>query len=134
MHNADVRILIVERNPRMRDFLRREFAKHKLMVEGASSGAELFRKLEEEETPIHLLVLDVNTAEAAGRDLLRQLADRYPDIPVILHTYLQDLADDPALSRVTAMVEKSGNPEDLTSMVRSVFEARYPGLMAAKEQ
>ena len=133
MQSADVRILIVERNPRMRDFLRREFAKHKLMVEGASSGAELFRRLEED-TPIHLLVLDVNTAEAAGRDLLRQLADRHPDIPVILHTYLQDLAEDPALSRVTAMVEKSGNPEDLTSMVRSVFEARYPGLMETREQ
>ena len=131
MHSADVRILIVERNPRMRDFLRREFAKHNLQVEGASSGTEMFRKMEE--APFHLLVLDVNTAEAAGRDLLRRLADRYPDIPVILHTYLQDLAEDPALSRITAMVEKSGNPEDLTSMVRSVFEDRYPGLMETKE-
>jgi len=127
VQSSNVRILIVERNPRMRDFLRREFAKRSFMVEGASCGTELFAKLDCG-IATHILILDVNTSEASGRELLQQVVTRYPHIPVILHTYLHDLSEDPALSQVAAMVEKNGNPDNLTHMVATVFEELYPDL------
>lgn len=128
MHSSDVRILIVERNPRMRDFLRREFSKRNFMVEGASCGSELFAKLDCG-AATHILIMDVNTSEGTGRELLQQVINRYPHIPVILHTYLQDLSEDPSLLKVKAMVEKNGNPDNLTRMVARVFEELYPNLI-----
>jgi DNA-binding NtrC family response regulator len=128
MPKPEVRLLIAERNPRMRDFLRREFSRGNFVVDGAASGDELLAKLESD-GPVHLVVLAANTPEGWRVGLMDQLASRYPDIPVILHTYLEDLGDDPSLRRFAAMVEKSGNPENLTRMVTMVLEKRYPGLV-----
>ncbi|CCH47927.1 response regulator [Pseudodesulfovibrio piezophilus] len=129
MANADIKIIIVDRNPRMRDFLRREFAKRNFAIEGVSCVTELFFKLETAPLP-HVVILDIDTSESSGRDLLHQMEKRFPQIPLILHTYLQDLPDDTTLYQVTAMVEKNGNPEKLTSMVTAVFAELYPELNA----
>ncbi len=128
MHSSEIRILIVERNPRIRDFLRREFSKRSFLVEGAASGGELVTKLNSREQ-VHLVILDVNTSDGHGRDLLQLIVTSFSDIPIILHTYLEDLSEDPSLQQVTAMVEKSGNPEDLTRVVTLVLESLYPDLM-----
>ncbi len=128
MQRTEVRILIVERNRRMRDFLRREFSRRNFIVEDAANGNELFSKLDSE-SPTHLVVLAVNTPEGLDGGLLQQLVTNYPNIPVILHSYLEELSEDPFLQKVAAMVEKSGNPENLTRMVSVVLKRYYPDLI-----
>ncbi|WP_319759718.1 response regulator [Maridesulfovibrio sp.] len=132
MQRTEVRILIVERNPRMRDFLRREFSKRNFIVEGAGNSSELFSKLDSD-TPTHLVLLAVNTPEGLDGGLIQQLVSNYPNIPVILHSYLEELSGDPSLQKVAAMVEKSGNPETLTRMVSIVLSRFYPDLIEDDE-
>ncbi|WP_291327069.1 hypothetical protein [Desulfovibrio sp. UCD-KL4C] len=128
MQRTEVRILIVERNRRMRDFLRREFSRRNFLVEDAGNGNELFLKLDSDITT-HLVVLAVNTPEGLDRGLLQQLITNYPNVPVILHSYLEELSDDPFLQKVAGMVEKSGNLENLTRMVSIVLSRYYPDLI-----
>ena len=132
MQRTEVRILIVERNPRMRDFLRREFSKRNFILEGAGNSSELFSKLDSD-TPTHLVLLAVNTPEGLDGGLIQQLVSNYPNIPVILHSYLEELSGDPSLQKVAAMVEKSGNPETLTRMVSIVLSRFYPDLIEDDE-
>ncbi len=127
MQRPEVRILIAERNPRMRDFLRREFSRQNFIVDGAGSGDELFTKLDSG-PQTHIVVLAVNTPDSSGGGLLQKMVADYSKIPVILHTYLDDLPDDPSLEKVAAMVEKRGNPEDLTRMVTTLLKRYYPDL------
>ncbi|WP_051249548.1 response regulator [Maridesulfovibrio zosterae] len=129
MHSTEVRILIVERNPRMRDFLRREFSRRNFILEDAGNVGELFSKLDSD-IPVHLVVLSVNAPEGLDGELLQQLVTNYPHIPVILHSYLEELSDEPFLRKVAAMVEKSGNPENLTRMVSVVLSRYYPDLIS----
>jgi len=109
----------------MRDFLRREFSKLDFLVEGAASGDELFSKLDSGEK-VHVVVFAMDIPGNSEGLLQQQLVTNYPDIPVILNAYLEDLPDSPFLRRVAAMVEKSGNPENLTRMVSRVLERYYP--------
>ncbi|OEU70273.1 MAG: hypothetical protein BA863_11780 [Desulfovibrio sp. S3730MH75] len=132
MQRTEVRIIIVERNPRMRDFLRREFSRRNFIVEDAGNGIELFSKLDSD-TPTHLVVFAVNTPEGLDGGLLQQLVTNYPNVPVILHSYLEELSEDPFLQKVAAMVEKSGNPENLTRMVSIVLSRYYPDLVEDDE-
>ncbi len=132
MQRPEVRILIAELNPRMRDFLRREFSRRNFIVEGAGSGDELFATLDSG-PQVHVVVLAANTPDSSGKGLLQKMVSNYSNIPVILHTYLDDLPDDPALEKVAAMVEKRGNPEDLTRMVTNVLERYYPDLAKSVE-
>ncbi len=130
MQRPEIRILIAERNPRMRDFLRREFSKQEFKVDSAANGEELFSKLNAD-GGIHLVVLAANTPGNSGGVLLQQLVADFPDIPVILNTYLEDLPDDPVLQRVAAMVDKNENPEKLTRMVTRVLERYYPDFVGS---
>jgi DNA-binding response OmpR family regulator len=116
----------------MRDFLRREFSKRNFIVEGAGNSSELFSKLDSD-TPTHLVLLAVNTPEGLDGGLIQQLVSNYPNIPVILHSYLEELSGDPSLQKVAAMVEKSGNPETLTRMVSIVLSRFYPDLIEDDE-
>jgi DNA-binding response OmpR family regulator len=127
MVKPEIRLLIAERNPRMRDFLRREFSRRNFIVDGAATGDELFEKLETG-GHVHLVVLAANTPEGWRIGLIDQIVEQYPTLPVILHTYLEDLEDSPSLRKFAAMVEKSGNPEDLARMVALVLERHYPEL------
>jgi DNA-binding NtrC family response regulator len=133
MERPKVRVLIVEPNPRMRDFLRREFSKLNFLVEGVASGEDLFSRLDSGEK-VHVVVFAMDIPGNTDGVLQQQLVTNYPDIPVILNAYLEDLPDSPFLRKVAAMVEKSGNPENLIRMVSRVLERYYPDLVENRAQ
>lgn len=132
MKGPKIKILIAERNPNMRDFLRRELAMQNFLVEGAKNSDELFAALSEEPRP-DLLVLAINTINTGSVDLLERVTLEFPDVPVILHAYLADLNGNPTLEKVQGMVEKSGNPEKLKRTIMHVLGRRLPDLMEDRE-
>jgi DNA-binding response OmpR family regulator len=128
MPEPKIRLLIAERNPRMRDFLRREFSRRNFIVDGAASGDELLTKLESGEH-VHLIVLAANTPEGWKGDLPHQLGRNHPHIPVILYAYLEDFNHSVSPAAYAAMVEKNGNPENLARMVIRILHRHYPDFM-----
>ncbi len=127
MKASDIRILIAERNRNIRDFLRREFTRNDFQVLSARDSAELFDILESDNPP-HVIVLDADTPNIEGGDMLARIMAARPDIPVVVHGYNGDMPATSAGERAAGVVEKSGNPETLTRTVRDILRKHQPEL------
>lgn len=125
MTARNFRILITDRNPHVRDLLRREFAGRFVQVDTAGDGEEIMRRLAGP-TPPHLVILDPETPSGLGDGLVDALFRRGPDIPVILHGFgLEEM--EAGIETVAGRVEKNGDTVRLLDEAERVLRARHPG-------
>ncbi|MBF0523772.1 MAG: hypothetical protein HQK56_01605, partial [Deltaproteobacteria bacterium] len=61
-----------------------------------------------------------------GVTVLEQIRLEYPSLPVILHMFMTEEMSHPAFQDVAAVVEKSGNPDELMRTVSQALRRRYP--------
>ena len=76
-------ILIADRNPHIRDFLRRELLDSGYNVRLAENGKELLNLIYSR-IRIDLLVLDPDFPGVDTIDMARKIVDRVPQLPVVL--------------------------------------------------
>ena len=76
-------ILIADRNPHIRDFLRRELTACGYNIRQVQNGKELL-KLIYSHNRIDLLVLDPEVPGVEAIELARKIVDRIPQLPVVL--------------------------------------------------
>ena len=119
-------ILIADRNPHVRKFLRRELAADGFRVLMAKDGREVLKLLHVNERP-DLLILDLEIPHVTGLDILRQLQEREHLLPVVVHTLLTDHANYPEVQKAAAFVEKTGdNIDNLRAVILGVLQNWYP--------
>jgi CheY-like chemotaxis protein len=119
-------ILIADRNPHVRELLRREFISAGYRVQVAKDGREVLRMTNVTNGP-DLLVLDLNIPYVGGLAILEQLQDRGVPLPVVVHTFLTEYANHPAVQRAAGFFEKRGNNIDgLKATVAQVLQKWYP--------
>jgi DNA-binding response OmpR family regulator len=119
-------ILIADRNPHVREFLRRELVADGFRVLLAKDGREVLKLLDVNERP-DLLILDLEIPHVSGLDILKQLQERESLLPVVVHTFLTDYANHPAVQKAAAFVEKTGNNIDnLRAVILGVLQNWYP--------
>ncbi len=82
------RLLVVDDEPAVRDFLRDFFSAHGYEVIEASTGMEGLRRLREERP--HLMLLDVLLPDLGGLSVLREAKRIDPTAGVVMLTGLQD--------------------------------------------
>ena len=111
------RVLIADKNPRIRRFLKREFTLAGYAVRLADSSEALL-KLIYGPSQLDLLILDPDLPDVDVSFLSRKLQDRVPPLPVVLHTLTPD-EKPPRFSLTPATwVEKKGSSvEDLIQTV-----------------
>jgi DNA-binding response OmpR family regulator len=115
-------ILIADRNPHVRRFLQRE-----LMIDGfqvliAKDGREAL-KLSNSGDPPDLLILDLDLPDVSGLEILKQLQDQKIRVPIVVHTFLTEYADHPAVRNSAAYVEKTGdNVDGLKLVINGVLQ------------
>jgi CheY-like chemotaxis protein len=101
-------ILIADRNPHVREFLKRELTAEGYEVQVAKNGQELISRVFSHE-PLDLLILDPDMPDADAKTILEDINDRVPALPLVIHTFLsEDLGHQP-LPASAAVVEKKGN-------------------------
>jgi len=113
-------ILIADRNPRVRAFLRRELRAEGYRVTVAGSRAEVVRAVFGDNR-IDVIILDPNLPDDDPAALFSTLRSRIPAIPVIIHTFVQDgqNAAPPAANEI--FVEKQANSiETLKKIIRDI--------------
>lgn len=119
-------ILIADRNPHVREFLKREFSAENYHVRLAESGKDLLCAIYKDLT-IRLVILDPDFPDMDQHVILEKLQNRLPLLPVILHTYLSDcesmnLKD---MYSIVAVIEKEGGSvEKLTVAVSDILNGR----------
>jgi len=116
-------ILIADRNPHVREFLRREMAEEGYLVRLAESGREVLRWSYCPE-PLDLLILDPELPDVESAALFAQLANRIPALPMVIHSFAcnEELAKE--VYGEVAFVEKRGNSIDHLKTVVGEILAR----------
>lgn len=101
-------ILIADRNPNVRDLLKREMVAEGYRVILAKDSREVLQRVFSQE-PLDLLIFDLDLPDAADAKIIGRLNDRIPRLPVILHSFQTDHSNYPSGNRNPIFVEKRGN-------------------------
>ena len=111
-------ILIADRNPNVREFLKREMMAEGYRVRLAKDSREVLKWVFSQ-APLDLLILDSDLPDASDVDIFEQLHDRIPQLPVVLHSLETDHANYTEALITTAFVEKQGNSVECLKKVVS---------------
>jgi DNA-binding NtrC family response regulator len=104
----------------------REFLKREMMAEGyrvhlAKSGREVLKWAYKQEI-LDLVILDLDLPDRSEVAILEKLEDRIPTLPVVIHAFLSDYENPPAVLNAAALVEKEGNSvERLKKVVSEIL-------------
>lgn len=119
-------ILIADRNPNVREFLKREMITEGYRVRLAKNGREVLRWIYHHE-PLDLVILDLDLPDATDASLLEKLNDRIPSLPVVVHAFSTEYEAAIDVSLPVAFVEKEGNSiEDLKKVVADMLLKARP--------
>ena len=114
-------ILIADRNRNVREFLKREMMAEGYRVHLAKSGREVLKWAYKQEF-IDLVILDLDLPDTSEIAILEKLENRIPTLPVIIHAFLSDYENPPAVLNAAALVEKEGNSvERLKKVVSEIL-------------
>ncbi len=123
-------ILIADRNPHVRKFLKREMMAEGYGIKVAEKGRQVLEMVYRNES-LDLLLLDPDLMDMDGRELLKKLQDRIPTLPVIVHAFPDDydkIGMD--LIGVTFVEKKGDSVEHLKLLVKKILVRYYPGQRA----
>ena len=120
-------ILIADRNPRIRQFLKREFITDGYHVLLAKNRDELASLIWRDDT-LDLLILDDEILTSDELRVVQRLSNRIPPLPFIIHGYSIGGLHPKLANAAGALVKKTGNLEELKGAVKQVLHNQYPRL------
>ena len=120
-----VKILVTDRNRRVRELLRRELAAEGYQVAVARDSREVLLMIAGNDPP-HLLLLDPEISNFSEPQLLEQLQKLYPGMPVIIHTFLLDDFNHWKGLDGIVLLEKKEDIDLLKQVVAEVIHRNYP--------
>lgn len=130
IHADELVILIADRNPRVRDFLRREMVREGYRVFIAESAAELLAGGVIPAAP-HLVIVDPDYPGTEVAVLLRELRRRFPCARIVVHTHdpvPEEIAACGALRLACDVVEKAASSiEALKALASDLIAGRPSG-------
>lgn len=119
-------ILIADRNPNVRELLKRELVAEGYCVHLARSGREVLTLMDDASRSPDLVIMDPDLPDMGEISLLEVMRQRRPDLPVVVHTFLAEYIDHPIVLSSAAVVEKDGRHVDrLKEVVEEVLTKFY---------
>jgi len=123
--NRRFTILAADRNPHVRDFLKREMMAEGFQVDLAKNAREVLERVYQNES-IDLVIIDPDMPDASQEELLAQLSDRIPNLPVVIHSFSTECAYQTEGPFDVAFVEKEGKSiEALKKIVREILDRTH---------
>ncbi|NCO60446.1 MAG: hypothetical protein COZ70_08830 [Deltaproteobacteria bacterium CG_4_8_14_3_um_filter_51_11] len=105
---ARATIVVADRNPHVRDFLRREMTSEGYSVKLARNAKELLDIVFAQEN-IDMAIVDPDLPDEEAAVLLRKLEDRLPPLPVMIHSFASEEHAYTYPVNIVGFVEKRGN-------------------------
>jgi len=98
-----------------------------MMAEGyrvrlAKNGREVLEQAYHHE-PLDLLILDLDLPDAGEVAILESIEDRIPTLPVVVHSFLSDSANNRAVLSTAVFVEKKGS--SIETLKKVAFEVLH---------
>jgi DNA-binding NtrC family response regulator len=121
---TDYSILITDRNPHVREYLKREMAAAGYRVRLAKNGGEILKWIYHHEY-LDLLILDPDLPDIDELSVYKKIHDRIPALPVIIHTFSTDEIGQKPFLQDAIFVEKTGNSvEKLKRIVPNILDRK----------
>ena len=115
-------ILVADRNPHVRKFLARELSLEGFRVLLAENANKVVRRTYHTE-PIDLIIIDPDFFDGDQDTLIKQLQNRTPMLPVVIHSFQSDGEPYPSDSRHTFFIEKREDSiEHLKKIANDIFQ------------
>jgi excisionase family DNA binding protein len=117
-------VLIVDDDPRIREFVRVNLEMDGYVVREAANAEEGLAALEEE--PPDLILLDVMMPGVDGWEMLRRMQERHGmgSIPVVMFSGQAESSDEDAVARgAQGFLGKPFNPQDLIARTKELLRA-----------
>ena len=98
-------ILVADRNPHVRKLLKRELTSEGFSVRVAENATNVLRRAYHTD-PIDLIILDPDFFDEDQNALIKQLQNRIPMLPVVIHSFQSDDETFASDFRQTYFIEK----------------------------
>lgn len=118
-------ILVVDDEEAIRLLFQEELTEAGYRVVLAKDGPEALAQLERERPDC--MTLDIKMPGMDGIDLLRQVRDRYRDLPIIICSAYGEFRRDFSAWASDAFLTKSSDLGELKSKIQELLEPRGPG-------
>jgi DNA-binding NtrC family response regulator len=119
-------LLIVDRNPHIRNFLKREFQSEGYNIQLAKNGRELVGILYSSQ-PIDLVIIDPDIPDVSQLNLFKSLENRVPTLPFVIHSDLFDYLESTShISEATFVPKRGSSSETLKDVVWNLLKESYP--------
>ncbi|HAY39214.1 MAG TPA: hypothetical protein DCY53_07620 [Desulfobacteraceae bacterium] len=119
-------LLIVDRNPHIRSFLKREFLSEGYNVQLAKNGRELMDIIYSS-APIDLVIIDPDIPDVSQLNLFRRLEDRIPSLPLVIHSDpFHDFESTSHISKAAFVPKQGSSSETLKYVVWNLLKESYP--------
>lgn len=92
MTTKEVTVLIADRNPNVRDFLKREMIAENYRVIVADDAKTLL-KIAFESPPVDLVIVDPDLPDMEASEIIKKLNSRWPPLPVVIHALPEEEID-----------------------------------------
>lgn len=125
--NRRFTILVADRNPHVRDFLRREMMSEGFRVDIGRNAEEVLKRVYQDES-IDLIIIDPDLPDIPQEELLAKLSDRIPGIPIVVHSFSSHDAYPLDESVQLSFVKKEGESIDaLKKIVMEILTKQHRG-------
>ena len=117
-------LLIVDDEPLMTDLFRQMMSRQGYTVLIANGGNEALAMVENTESPVNLIVLDMNMPDMNGLETAHALEQQHPAIPILIATGLGSDASEANLpSNVVGIVQKPYQGRALAERIRAILDS-----------
>ncbi|AEB10231.1 response regulator [Desulfobacca acetoxidans] len=110
------RILVADDEMSIRLLYSEELREEGYEVLTAANGREALEIVEKE--PLNLIILDIKMPEMSGIEVLRQIKEKHPNLPVLLSSAYSEYKQDFGTWASEEYLVKSSDLEDLKTAVR----------------
>jgi two-component system, cell cycle sensor histidine kinase and response regulator CckA len=118
------RILLVENERPIREYLHRLLSAEGYDVRVASSGTEALHVCDPSTAPIDLVLTDVHLPDVNGPDVAKRIQDRWPEVGVVFMSGGVETLDDLSERGRVPVLAKPFTTSDLVRAVRTVLTSR----------
>ena len=110
--NRPVILLIADRNPHVREFLKREMMAEGYQIRLVKSGQELIDDVHNFDTLPDMVILDPDLPDANDLSLVHHIHQIVPGLPIVIHTLLTEMIHQLDAVHPVIFVEKKGSSVD----------------------
>jgi DNA-binding NtrC family response regulator len=123
--NRPVTVLIADRNPHVREFLKREMMAEGYQIRLVKSGQELIDVVQNFGTLPDMVILDPDLPDANEQSLVHHIHRIAPGLPIVIHTLQTEMIHQLDSVLPVIFVEKKGSSVDhLKQAVKELLDMK----------